>query len=206
MSPELEYWNRKIAQSPRDPIAYVQRGMAQFKLGRIDDSIADFDTAEQLNPGLTPRLWQRGLSYYYANRFAEGAQQFETDLAVNGSDVEETVWRFLCIAQLSDLAEAQTSLLPVGKDSRPILRSIHSLFAGQTSPEAVLEAGRASSHDRFYSHLYVGLHAEAANQPDPAQHYITQAVQIFKKDYRSDDYMGYLAIVHCQQREWTNLL
>lgn len=201
---ELPQWNPVMTQSINDPIAYVQRGMAQFKQGQINASIEEFDCAERLNSRLTPRLWQRGLSYYYADRFAEGASQFETDLTVNGSDVEETVWRFLCIARLSGFAEAQQTLLAVGKDSRPIMRSIYSLFAGQTTPEAVLQQGEHNSHDRFYSHLYVGLYWEAMNQPDKAQFHITQAARLFQTDYRSsDDYMGYLAIVHCQQRNWS---
>jgi tetratricopeptide (TPR) repeat protein len=85
---------RLTAEAP-SANAYVQRGMMQFKLGRIAASIADFDRAEQLNAALTPYLWQRGLSYYYATRFADGARQFEVDLQVNGQDVEETIWRYL---------------------------------------------------------------------------------------------------------------
>ncbi|MDD1417526.1 hypothetical protein MEN41_23965, partial [Dolichospermum sp. ST_con] len=82
-------------------------------LVKITDSIQDFDHAEKLDFQITPYLWQRGLSYYYAERFAEGAKQFEIDLTVNAQDVEETVWRYLCIAKLSGVAEARNCLLPV---------------------------------------------------------------------------------------------
>jgi hypothetical protein len=36
--------------------------MVKFKLGQI----AEFDTAEKLEPRIIPYLWQRGLSYYCA--------------------------------------------------------------------------------------------------------------------------------------------
>ena len=97
---ELAHLTSRIATEGASANAYVQRGMVQFKLSHINASIEDFDRAEQLNPALTPYLWQRGLSYYYAGCYAEGAKQFEVDLQVNGHDVEETVWRFLCMAQL----------------------------------------------------------------------------------------------------------
>ena len=67
--------------------------MVKFKLGQIAEFFAEFDTAKKLDSRIIPYLWQRGLSYYYAARFAEGGKQFETDLTVNGKDVEETVWR-----------------------------------------------------------------------------------------------------------------
>jgi hypothetical protein len=65
--------------------------MVYFKLEKIQESIADIDTTEKLDVRLTPYLWQRGLSYNYAGRFAEGAKQFEIDLTLSAQYVEETV-------------------------------------------------------------------------------------------------------------------
>ncbi|MEP6541008.1 hypothetical protein NDI47_02285 [Microcoleus vaginatus GB1-A2] len=73
--------------------------MVKFKLRQIAESIADSDTAEKLDWRIIPYLWQGGLSYYYPARLAEGGKQFEIDLTVNGKDVQETVWRYLCIAK-----------------------------------------------------------------------------------------------------------
>jgi tetratricopeptide (TPR) repeat protein len=115
-----QYLTGRLDAEPHNPQLWVQRGMVAFQLGRIADAIADFDRAEQVKPALTPYLWQRGLAYYYAERFAEGARQFEVDLAVNGHDVEETVWRYLCQAQLQDAAAVRASLLPVRHDARSI--------------------------------------------------------------------------------------
>lgn len=185
-----------ISNRPNDPRGYVQRGMVYFKLAEIDASIADFDTAEKLDPRLTPYLWQRGLSYYYASRFAEGAKQFEVDLTVNFQDVEETVWRYLCIAQLRGIKEARESLLEVKNDPRFVMRRVYDLYAGRCSTDDVLNLStNQDKRTKFYSHLYVGLYFEADKQVELAQQHITEAV-----NQKIDDYMWYLAVVHQKLR------
>lgn len=193
----LERLTSQMAAEAPGANAYVQRGMMQFKLGRMAASIADFDRAEQIQPGLTPYLWQRGLSYYYAVRFADGARQFEVDLQVNGQDVEETVWRYLCQAQLQNAEAARESLLPVRHDPRPVMATVYQLFAGACDTETLLAVAR-DRRERFYSQLYVGLYFEAERDAARARRHITQAaeMQVF------DDYMGWLAVVHQQQRGW----
>ncbi|MCL1471880.1 tetratricopeptide repeat protein [Argonema antarcticum] len=113
---ELSWWNNFIRSHHFDPKAYIRRGAVNFKLAKIDESIQDFDTAEKLDPKVAPYLWQRGLSFYYAEKFESGAKQFELDLSVNSQDVEETVWRYLCIARLKGVAQAKNSLLTVKND------------------------------------------------------------------------------------------
>jgi tetratricopeptide (TPR) repeat protein len=199
---DLKKWNQQLQVDPNYSAAYVQRGMVYFKLGKIEESIQDFDRAEQLDPGLTPYLWQRGLSLYYADRFAAAVNQFEIDLTVNAQDVEETVWRYLCIARLRNVTEAQNSLQVVRTDPRPVMRQVYELYAGNTSPEEVLE-GWESARDRFYSSLYVGLYYEATGDQEQSRSHIAQAVQVFETEYKNNDYMGYLAIVHQQLRGWS---
>src|SRR5215475_5651537 len=121
---ELQCLTRHLETDPHNPQVYIQRGMVYFKLGSITEAIGDFDHAEHLNPALTPYLWQRSLAYYYAERFADGAKQFEVDLTVNRHDVEETVWRYLCQAQLQSAQAARADLLPVLHDSRPVMGCI----------------------------------------------------------------------------------
>ena len=84
---EVQRLTKYLEADPQNPQLYIQRGMVSFKLGEITPAIADFDRAEHLNPALTPSLWQRGIAYYYAGRFEDGARQFEIDLTVNGHDV-----------------------------------------------------------------------------------------------------------------------
>ena len=196
---ELHRLTRSMAVDPQNPQLYIQRGMVCFRLGDIAAAIDDFDRAEQLSPALTPYLWQRGLAYYYAERFEDGARQFETDLAVNGHDAEETVWRYLCQAQIRGAEAAREALFPVRTDPRPVMGWVYQLFAGGCDVERLLaqyhDAGR---RERFYSLLYVGLYYEAAQNREQARHYITQAAEM----QVIDDYMGWLAIVHQRLRDW----
>ena len=59
------------------PRQLLSRGMQKFKEGDIQGSIDLFDAVDRSAPGgsLRPYLWQRGISYYYADRFQEGSDQ-----------------------------------------------------------------------------------------------------------------------------------
>jgi tetratricopeptide (TPR) repeat protein len=196
---ELQRLTSHLEADPNNPQVYIQRGMVYFKLGSITAAIDDFDRAEHLNPALTPYLWQRGLAYYYAERFADGAKQFEVDLTVNGHDVEETVWRYLCQAQVQGAPAARASLLPVRHDARPVMAWVYKLFAGECDAETVLAQHRdAGRREGFYSALYVGLYAEAERDTMRARQYITQAAEM----QVVDDYMGWVALVHQHLRGW----
>ncbi|BAY90858.1 MULTISPECIES: tetratricopeptide repeat protein [unclassified Tolypothrix] len=197
---QLQRWNDIIRNQPQNPNAYIRRGMVNFQLAKIDESIQDFDTAERIDPRLKPYLWQRGLSYYYAEKFAEGAEQFEIDLTVNAQDVEETVWRYLCIARIDSVEKARNSLLTVRNDPRRIMRSVYDLYAGNCTTNDVLNVGQSDGvKGNFYSHLYLGLYYEAENNLELAQEYIVKAAD----DYKIDDYMWYLAQVHKTLRQWS---
>jgi lipoprotein NlpI len=166
---EVQRLTRGIKGNPHNTQLYIRRGIASFQLGNIAASIDDFDRAEHLNPALTPYLWQRGIAYYYAERYEDGAKQFETDLTVNGHDVEETVWRYLCQAQVQGARAARDALFPVRNDPRPVMSWVYQLFAGGCDAEWVVTQGRdAGRRDRFYSSLYVGLYFEAERDREHA--------------------------------------
>jgi lipoprotein NlpI len=178
---------------------YIQRGMVSFQLGDIAASIDDFDRAEHLDPALTPYLWQRGIAYYYAERYEDGARQFEVDLTVNRHDVEETVWRYLCQAQVVGPQAAREALLPVRHDPRPVMSWVSQLFAGACDAERLVATCRdAGRSDRFYSYLYAGLYFEAERDGERARCYISQAADM----QVIEDYMGWVAIVHQRLRGW----
>jgi lipoprotein NlpI len=195
----LQRLTHHLDADPHQPRVYIQRGMTYFKLGHIAAAITDFDRAEHLNPALTPYLWQRGLAYYYAERFADGARQFEVDLTVNQHDVEETVWRYLCQAQTQGAPAAREGLLPVRNDSRAVMGWIYKLFAGECAVETVLTQHRdAGQREQFYTHLYIGLYYEAKRDVARACQHITQAATM----QVVDDYMGWVAMVHQRLRGW----
>jgi len=201
LASEVQRLTRSLDGDPQNTQLYIQRGMASFRLGDIAASIDDFDRAERLDPALTPYLWQRGIAYYYAERFEDGAKQFEVDLTVNAHDVEETVWRYLCQAQVHGAHAARVGLLPVRNDPRPVMSWVYRLFAGACDAEQVIAQWRdAVRGDRFYSHLYVGLYCEADRDHHCARHYITQAAEMRVVE----DYMGWVAIVHQRLRGWAH--
>ena len=67
----------------------VNQGMEVFRCGNIKESIVLFDRAMELDPSLHLRLWQRGLSLYYAGKYQDAANQFEVDVISNPNDTEE---------------------------------------------------------------------------------------------------------------------
>uniref|UniRef100_A0A0E0FLB4 Uncharacterized protein n=1 Tax=Oryza nivara TaxID=4536 RepID=A0A0E0FLB4_ORYNI len=76
----------------------VRRGMQLFRQGDVAGSVAEFDRANELNQR------QKQCSLYYLDRFEEGAKQFRLDVAANPNDTEESIWCFLCEAQLYGLS------------------------------------------------------------------------------------------------------
>ncbi|CAM9329842.1 unnamed protein product [Chrysoparadoxa australica] len=180
-------------QSSITPQQLVSRGTTAFKQGHIEESIKLFDEALEKEPRLSPYLWQRGLSLYYAERFQEGALQFRRDVMVNPNDTEEAVWCALCEAQLNGFGK--DPILTVGKDPRPVMRSVYDLFAGRVTEAQVAQAGLDNKQvGQFYAALYLGLYAEVRGEQDKARHYILNAVNS-PYGSRSSDYMAALAQV-----------
>lgn len=190
---ELDNWNRYLNLNPHLPQVYIRRGMAKFKIAHIDASIYDFDCAEHLDATLTPFLWQRGVAYYYLNQFEAAANQFEIGLTINGSDLEQTLWHYLCRVKTHGMVYARKHLFPIEGDRPPTLTAIYNLCAGHLNPEQVLTIGkRGGDRGRFYSHFYIGLYCDVHGHHDLARQYITKAIT----DYPIDDYMWYVAMVH----------
>lgn len=91
----------------------IRRGMLLFRQGDVLGSLVEFDKAIELDTRQKAYLWQRGLSLYYVDRFEEGADQFRIDVAQNPNDTEESIWCFLCEAQLYGVDEARKRFLEV---------------------------------------------------------------------------------------------
>src|SRR5262245_30685837 len=76
----------------------LDRAIADFRNGRITESVAAFDTVAKMAPQAAPELWQRGIALYYAKRYKDCRAQFESHRTVNPNDVENAIWHFLCVA------------------------------------------------------------------------------------------------------------
>ncbi|KAK9291934.1 hypothetical protein L1049_019886 [Liquidambar formosana] len=190
--------------SAREAVIAIRRGMLLFRQGDVSGSLAEFDKAIELDPRQKAYLWQRGLSLYYLDRFEEGAEQFRLDVAQNPNDTEESIWCFLCEAQLYGVDEARRQYLEVGRDPRPVMREAYNMFKDGGDPEKLVAAfSSGQENEYFYASLYAGLYYESQNKPNAAKLNLLAACQS-PYGQRSDDYMASLAKVHCLCRNWSS--
>src|SRR5262245_23052531 len=194
-------FDKAIALNPKSADDYNHRGSEHFKLGHIEQSIADFDQHITLKPQDEPGHWQRGISYYYAGKFAEGAKQFEGYEQVDANDVENAVWRYLCMAKKDGVEKARKEILKIGNDRRPWAMQVYALFCGKSKPADVLDAARAGDpparelNERlFYTHLYLGLYYDAAGDKAKALEHMSTAAE----NHMIGHYMWDVAHVHLQ--------
>ena len=199
---------KQICDLKPDVVAYqFFRGNVGFAAGDMSQSIAAFDHVIRLDKSSEPQLWQRGLSLYYAKRFADGVKQFETHQTVNSQDVENAVWHLLCAARVSDVEKARKKLIPITGDTRVPMSQVYEMFAGRMKPEAVLNAANATSErvpkdgtnhrlQKYYAHLYIGLYHEMLKKPVAAKSSLEQAAKI--NPLAKDNFMGNVAKVHLQ--------
>ncbi len=190
-----------IERSPKSAIAWYLRGRANFCLGKVEESLADFDKYLQLDPQAKNRLWERGISAYYAGQYEQGAKQFEDYQKFHDQDVENSVWRYLCVARHSSVEKARETLLPITHDPRVPMMEIYELFRGKLKPDDVLKAANENPPNRemlnqrlFYAHLYIGLWHEAAGDAVKAKLHIAEA-----EKRKIAHYMWDVAHVHAER-------
>jgi lipoprotein NlpI len=178
--------NTAVELNPNSADFLELRGTAKFMLGRFKDAVADFDREIELRPEREPWHWKRGLAYYYAADYDKGRRQFERYHERTDTDVENGVWRLLCMAKMKEfgLAGARKEMLKVRHDSRTGMMEAYAMFAGEKSPDDVLaafEAGKPTEEElnqrRFYGHLYVGLYYDLIGRPEDARRHLTTAVE-----------------------------
>jgi lipoprotein NlpI len=197
----LADYDRLLELEPTAADLYDERGSQHFILGHIGESIEDFDRAIKLRPDREPWHWKRGISYYYAGRYDDGRRQFEGYQTVDDNDVENAVWRFLCMARAKDVETARKDILKIKRDARVPMMEVYALYAGQAQPSDVLEAARAGSPSAeaagarlFYAHLYLGLYYEVRGDVAKAREHIASACK-----HRIDHYMWNVADVHLKR-------
>ncbi|EOY11560.1 Tetratricopeptide repeat-like superfamily protein [Theobroma cacao] len=190
-------------KNAREAVIAIRRGMLLFRQGDVSGSLAEFDKAIELDSRQKAYLWQRGLSLYYLDRYEEGAEQFRLDVAQNPNDTEESIWCFLCEAQLYGVDGARQSFLEVGRDPRPVMLEAYNMFKDGGDPEKLVAAfSNGQENEYFYASLYTGLYYESQKKPDAAKVHMLSACQS-PYGQRSDDYMASLAKVHCLCRNWS---
>lgn len=191
------------ASAAMTPQGLVQSGMKKFVDNDVEGSLIDFNRALELDSSIRPYLWQRGLSLYYVEQYAEGGKQFREDVAVNSSDTEEAIWAFLCEAKVQGISTARDSFLVVGRDPRPVMRAAYETFQKGLGSGVILSVAGSDTqgHAAFYAALYAGLYEEVEGMDGKARELITKAAQT-EYALTSGDYMAALAKVHAARRQW----
>lgn len=190
-----------LKMKPDFSLAYYYRGRVRFQSADIAGSVKDFDQHVKLSPNFKSRQWERGISLYYADQFKQGAQQFEVYQTYHDNDVENSAWRFLCVARHKGTAAARKNLLPIKNDTRVPMMQIYQMFQGKLKPSDVLKAAEELSSEknktsaRFYANLYVGLLLEVEGKTKESLKHIEAA-----KKFKIEHYMWDVANIHLQLR------
>lgn len=203
----LRLANELIGRDAQAAEAYYWRGRERFRRGEIAGSVKDFDRLVELRPEREPPQWERGIALYYDRQYARGAKQFELYQTFDNRDVENSVWRYLCLAKVEGKEKARATLLPIDRDPRVPMMEIFGLYAGHVTPEEVLAATRAGDPPAealagrlFYAHLYLGLYYDVEGDPELCRKYIGLAAdEKLRSHPRLNAYMWAVARVHQRQ-------
>ena len=192
-------WSKVVELDWSIASAYQHRGIVQFKAGKIKESIADFDEYIKRVPKAKISHWQRGISYYYAGEYENGRKQFEGYQDFDSNDVENAVWRFMCMVRADGIDKARKAILKIGDDRRVPMRQVYNLYKGDLKPEDVLaaaNAGKVGESQRnsqlFYAHLYVGIYYDLVNDKKKAFEHLNKAAE----EHRIGHYMWDVARIH----------
>ena len=190
-----------IKEQPDLADAYYVRGREHFRIGEIEKSLADFNKLVELKPKLEPQQWERGITAWYAGKYELGAKQFELYQTYHDQDVENSVWRYLCVVPTEGVEKARKNMLPISEDKRVPMMDIYEMYRGNKKPEEVLAAAKAGEPppeklkpQLFYANLYVGLYYESLGKPELAKPHIVDAAK-----NRIGHYMGDVAVIHAKR-------
>ncbi|MGH7127525.1 MAG: tetratricopeptide repeat protein [Planctomycetaceae bacterium] len=177
-----------IEQDPQNVSAFSRRGDAHFFAGQFDKAVADYEAMVELDPDLDRAHWRRGIAYFYAGQYDKAARQFEVYHSFDNVDRENGIWRFFSQAKAHGFDKAKDGLLNYEKDDRRPFPSVYQLFAGETTPEAILKEIRDAKIDAkidaaerekrlFYAELYIGLNHAVHDRREDAQRHLREAVK-----------------------------
>jgi lipoprotein NlpI len=199
----VEDFSRALELDPKLAEALDRRGSSHFKLGEFARSLADFDRYLAARPEEKAGHWRRGITCYYAKRYDKGRKQFEAYEQKDTNDVENAVWRYLCMVPLVGVEKARVAMLKIGQDTRVPLMVVYDLFRGRAKPADVLKAveeGKPPAGEltrrRFYAHLYLGLYYESLGDAKRAREHLTTATEHRISASGGPGYMWDVARVH----------
>ncbi|MDH3626385.1 MAG: hypothetical protein OEV00_00245 [Acidobacteriota bacterium] len=177
--------------------------VAAFRQLEMAESARFFDLQIAAKPDDKPELWERGIALYYAERWADCADQFESHHTVNPGDVENAVWHYLCVAKTEGHEVARERMYPQD-DSRVPMPEVWGLFRGTKSVDDVLAAAEKTGAPdselrqlgRFHAHLYIALWHESNGDSENSLAHLQRGLQ----GLSSGHFMEMVARAHLQLR------
>ncbi len=173
----------KINPDSKDGLSLL--GAAEFMRGDMKAALEAWDRQVKVHKASFAPHWQRGIALYYAGRYREGREQFEAYQAVDGNDVENSVWKLMCEAREEGrgLAKGRKAMLPIGLDRRVPMMEVLDLFAGKSTIEKVkaqtLKAPQnQGDKPKFYEALYLGLFEDLQGHGEAAMGHFTRAMEL----------------------------
>ena len=179
----LTILNEEISDSPSR--IHHRRAEVLFRLGRFKEAIADYDKGIAFgSPHDINSCWERGLAQYYNGDFRGGAEQFYRYDQVGALDIENGLWRLMCIAKYAGVDKARADMLTYTDKKRPPFPALLDLFFDKGKVELVIQEATetAKSQDQltvnlFYAHYYVGKYYEMIDEKNKALDHIQTALK-----------------------------
>ena len=130
----LAWFDQALADDPNDAEAHYNRGAALHALERYDESIASYDSALKLAPGLEDilhnranALMARGMDHVAAGRFGAALADFDAILVHDPLDVAARLERasaLLGLERLDESAVAFNAALAEDEHPRRAVRAV----------------------------------------------------------------------------------
>lgn len=196
----LKLLGESLEKEPKNIGLLQLRAETLFRMGKVKESVPDFDKVVEIQPAFKAENWQRGIALYYVGRFKDGVEQFEEHHRVNPDDVENTFWYFLCLAKADSIEAARKKIIPSRGDARAPMMDVYRLVRGEAKPEDVekaisqFEVGSGQRKQaEFYGYLYLGIWFDLLGDKAKAVSYIEKSLAANDRGYMAD-----VAKVHLQ--------
>ena len=198
-----------VGTDPKFADIYQMRGCAFFKLGNLRAAVGDWATFLRMKPEKEAEHWQIGVAYALLGSHEEARKQLEWHWTVNSGDMEVAFWHYLSVARMEGVDQARAALREIDGEERVPMNKLYELYQGKATEGDVWLAVAEGNPDaaeqtrrKFFAHLYLGLHKQAAGQLTAAKAEIRKALDIalepirdfMFRQTRTDDILLFLNI------------
>jgi Flp pilus assembly protein TadD len=100
------YWDRAIADNPKQAEAYNNRGLAFYNLRRYQQAIEDFSQALRIKPQYAEALNNRGNAYYEMDQYEKAKADFNQSLQLKPNYAKAHLNRGLVYFQMQKMDQS----------------------------------------------------------------------------------------------------